>query len=87
LELSPVRTRRWGKVECRLLAVLVFAVLLVGYWAWPFVELRALAAALQAHNATALSKQVDFARLRNSLAQQIIAAYLRVTGRESKLGD
>jgi hypothetical protein len=68
------------------LAVLVFTVLLVGYWAWPFVELRAVAAALQAHSAAALSKQVDFARLRNSLAQQIIAAYLRVTGRESKLG-
>ena len=68
------------------LAVLVFTVLLVGYWAWPFVGLRAIAAALQAHNAAALSEQVDFPRLRSSLAQQIIFAYLRVTGRESKLG-
>ena len=68
------------------LAVLVFTVLLVGYWAWPFVGLRTLAAALQAHNAAALSEQVDFPRLRRSLAQQIIFAYLRVTGRESKLG-
>ena len=68
------------------LAVLVFTILLVGYWAWPFVGLRALAAALQAHNAAALSEQVDFPRLRRSLAQQIIFAYLRVTGRESKLG-
>jgi Protein of unknown function (DUF2939) len=68
------------------LAVLVFTVLLVGYWAWPFVGLRTLAAALQAHNAAALSEQVDFPRLRSSLAQQIIFAYLRVTGRESKLG-
>jgi hypothetical protein len=38
------------------LAVLVFTVLLVGYWAWPFVELRAVAAALQAHSAAALSE-------------------------------
>ena len=68
------------------LAFLLFVVLLVGYWAWPFVGLRALAAALQAHNAAALSEQVDFPRLRSSLAQQIIFAYLRVTGRESKLG-
>jgi Protein of unknown function (DUF2939) len=68
------------------LAVLVFTVLLVGYWAWPFVGLRAIAAALQAHNAAALSEQVDFTRLRSSLAQQIIGAYLRVTGREGKLG-
>jgi Protein of unknown function (DUF2939) len=68
------------------LAVLVFTALLVGYWAWPFVGLRAIAAALQAHNAAALSEQVDFTRLRSSLAQQIIGAYLRVTGREGKLG-
>jgi hypothetical protein len=67
-------------------AFLLFVVLLVGYWAWPLVELRALAATLQARNVAALSEQVDFARLRSSLAQQIIAAYLRVTGRESKLG-
>jgi hypothetical protein len=68
------------------LAFLLFVVLLIGYWAWPFIGLRELAAALEARNGSALSKQVDFARLRSSLAQQIIAAYLRVTGRESKLG-
>jgi Protein of unknown function (DUF2939) len=67
-------------------AFLLCVVLLVGYWAWPLVELRVLAATLQARNVAALSEQVDFARLRSSLAQQIIAAYLRVTGRERKLG-
>src|SRR5262245_10922342 len=68
------------------LAFLLFIVLLVGYWAWPFIGLRDLAVAVEARNAAALSEQVDFARLRSSLAQQIVAAYLRVTGRESKLG-
>jgi hypothetical protein len=48
------------------------------------VELRAVGATLQARNAAALSEQVDFARLRSSLAQQIIAAYLRLpAARES----
>jgi Protein of unknown function (DUF2939) len=68
------------------LAVLLFVVLLVGYWLWPILGLRTLATALQARNAAALTEQVHFARLRNSLAEQIVAAYLRVTGRERKLG-
>ena len=67
-------------------AALLFVLLLVGYWTWPVVELRALGATLQARSAAALSEQVDFARLRSSFAQQVIAAYLRVTGREIKLG-
>ncbi len=69
-----------------ILALPLFVVLLVGYWTWPFVGLRALAAALQARNAAALSEQVDFGYLRRYLAAQIIATYLRITGRESKFG-
>ena len=69
-----------------ILALPLFAVLLVGYWAWPFVGLRGLAAALQSHNAAALSDQVDFGYLRRYLTAQIIATYLRITGRESKAG-
>lgn len=67
-------------------AFLLLFVLLAGYWAWPFFELRALGAALQARDVTQLNEQVDYARLRRSFTEQIIAAYLRVTGRASKLG-
>jgi len=69
-----------------ILAFLLFVVLLVGYWAWPFVGLRALAADLQARNAAALSEEVDFGYLRRSLSGQIIATYLRITGRERQVG-
>ena len=69
-----------------IIAFLLFVVLLVAYWAWPFFGLRSLAADLQARDAAALSEQVDFVRLRRSLAEQIIAAYLRITGRANKLG-
>ena len=69
-----------------ILAFPLFVVLLVGYWAWPLVGLRALAAALQARNAAALSEQVDFEYLRRYLAAQIISTYLRITGREGKFG-
>src|SRR6516164_9639071 len=65
---------------------LVLLVLLVGYWAWPFFDLRALAAAVQAGDVTALNEDVDYPRLRRSFTEQIIGAYLRVTGRATQLG-
>ena len=67
-------------------AFLVLLALLVGYWAWPFFDLRALAAALQAGDVTAINEEVDYTRLRRSLTEQIISAHLRVTGRASQLG-
>ena len=65
---------------------LVLLVLLVGYWAWPFFDLRALAAALQAGDVTAINEEVDYTRLRRSFTEQIIGAYLRLTGRANQLG-
>jgi hypothetical protein len=65
---------------------LLLLISLVGYWAWPFLGLRALGAALQAGDMTAINEEVDYARLRRSFTEQIIGAYLRVTGRASKLG-
>ena len=67
-------------------ALLLLLILLIGYWVWPFFGLKALGAAVQAGNPTALSEQVDFGSLRHSLAEQIIRSYLSITGRESKLG-
>jgi len=67
-------------------AFLLLLVLLVGYWVWPFFGLRALGTAVQTGDAKALSEQVDFGFLRRSLAGQIIHTYLRITGRERKLG-
>jgi hypothetical protein len=68
-----------------ILAFLLLLLLLIGYWAWPFFQLRALAAGLQTREVTAIRK-VDYARVRHSFTEQIIGAYLRVTGRASKLG-
>jgi hypothetical protein len=68
------------------LAFLLLLVLLVGYWAWPFFALRSLAANLQARNAAAVNEEVDYTRVRRSFTEQIVSAYLRVTGRASKLG-
>ena len=68
------------------LVLLLFVVLLVAYWAWPFFGLRSLAVAIQSRDTAALTEQVDFMRLRRSFTEQIIGAYLRITGRANKLG-
>jgi hypothetical protein len=67
-------------------AFLILLAILIGYWAWPFFALRALAAALQAGDMPAINEEVDYTRVRRSFTEQIIGAYLRVTGRASQLG-
>ena len=83
---SAILSRSFLDMKRLILAILLFVVLLVAYWVWPFIGLGALAASLQTRNTAALSEQVDFGRLRRHLAGQIITTYLRITGRESKLG-
>lgn len=71
----------------RIISVLAAVlVLLAAYWASPFLSLRAIAADLQSHNAAALSKQVDWDRLRGSLSGQIMSAYLKFSGKAHRLG-
>ena len=41
--------------------ILVLLALLVGYWAWPFFELRALAGAVQAGDVTAINEKIILA--------------------------
>ena len=67
------------------IGITLLFVLLVAYWVWPFFGLRSLTADIQARDPAALSEDVDFVRLRRSLTEQIIAAYLQVTGRAKKL--
>ena len=68
------------------IAFLLLLVLLIGYWAWPFFGLRALAGAVEAGDVTAINEKIDYPRLRRSFAEQIIGAYLRITGRASQFG-
>jgi hypothetical protein len=67
-------------------AFLLLLVLLIGYWAWPFFGLRALAEAVQVGDVKEINEQIDYPRIRRSFTEQIIGAYLRVTGRASQLG-
>ena len=56
------------------------------FLASPFVGLMHLRSAIAARNATALSERVDFRRVRQSLGQQIVATYLKISDRGARLG-
>lgn len=63
-------TRRIGKPA---LAVITLAILaLAAYWYWsPFLAIRAMQKAAQAHDAAAFSAHVDYPRVRASLKEQV----------------
>jgi hypothetical protein len=66
--------------------VVVLLVLLAAYTIWPLYGLHRLAAAVEARNAAALQELVEFRTLRRSLSEQIVLAYLKVTGKDTGLG-
>jgi hypothetical protein len=70
----------------RLWITVVLILLLVAYFAWPLVGFYRLAWAVEARNAAALAERVEFPSLRRSLSQQVIAEYLKLTGKDKKLG-
>jgi hypothetical protein len=72
---------RWG-----LWTTVVLIVLLVAYFAWPLVGFYSLASAVESRNAAALAERVDFPSLRRSLSRQVIAEYLKLTGKDKELG-
>ena len=59
----------------------------LAYAVWPFVELYRLASAVQARDVAAVNQQVDFRALRASLTTQIVASYLRLTGKSERPGS
>ena len=71
----------------RVIISLTIALVAIGYFlVSPFVGLAHLRSAIDARNASALSERIDFKRLRNSLGQQIISTYLKITGKSAQLG-
>ena len=64
----------------------VLALLLGAYMSWPLVGFYGIASAVEAMDARAFAECVEFPSLRRSLTQQVIAEYLKLTGKDKKLG-
>ena len=72
--------RRW--------LVILGAIVVLGlaYWAWPLVGAAQLARTARSGDAGQVFERVDVDGLRRSLARQIAAAYLDVSGKGKKMG-
>lgn len=66
--------------------IIVVAVLWVGYAAWPVWALYDLVHAVENRDSAAVAQRVNFPAVRVSLAEQIVATYLKLTGRDLRLG-
>jgi hypothetical protein len=67
-------------------AFAVVVVLWIAYMAWPFFALYELAAAIQNRDGATVARRINVPAVRVSLSEQIAATYLRLTGREARLG-
>jgi hypothetical protein len=64
----------------------VLAVMWAAYFVWPYFAAYRLAEAVLARDVGTVKQRVNFSAVRQSLAEQIFTTYLRLTGREAKLG-
>jgi hypothetical protein len=65
-----------------LLILLAGALLWLAFAFSPFIGFYRLAAAVQSRDAAALEERVDFPRLRQSLAEQVVKEYQSLTGKQ-----
>jgi hypothetical protein len=70
----------------RFWVIAVLAIILAGYWIWPYLGAYTLAAAAERGDSAIVAERVDFPALRRSLSRQIVRAYLRQSGRGDKIG-
>jgi Protein of unknown function (DUF2939) len=65
---------------------LVFLILIAVYTVWPFIDLYRLAGAIERRDVVGVSQRVEMRALHASINRQVVAAYLRLTGKEASLG-
>ncbi len=58
----------------------ILFLLWLGYIAWPFASLFSVVRAAQAGDAAAIAQRIDFAKLRRSMAVQLLQAYAGLAG-------
>jgi len=67
--------------------LVVIVILGVAYASWPFFALHGLVGAVQTRDIHAVAQRVNFPAVRQSLTEQIVETYLRLTGKDARLGQ
>ena len=63
-----------------IVALVVVALVWIGYTAWPLYELAVLVRAIEARDFSTVMRHVNFERVRVSLTEQLVTAYIRRSG-------
>lgn len=72
---------RWA-----LWVTVALCILLGVYFVSPLIALQRIASAVETRDAVALTERIEFPSLRRSLTKQIVATYLKLTGKKPKFG-
>jgi hypothetical protein len=62
------------------LVLILFALMVIGYLAWPIYAISTLARAIEARNAAIVMEHIDVSLVRKSLVDQLMDTYLKSSG-------
>jgi hypothetical protein len=68
-------------------SIILLIVLALAYAAWPFWAAYDFVTALRNRDAAAIERRVNFPAVRYSLTEQVVVAYLQLSGRDTRLGQ
>jgi Protein of unknown function (DUF2939) len=63
-----------------IVALVIIGLVWIGYTAWPLYELTVLVRAIDTRDPSIVARYVNFDRVRVSLTEQVVAAYMRKSG-------
>jgi hypothetical protein len=74
------RDREEQFMQKTVVALVIIGLVWVSYTAWPLFELTALVRAIDARDLATVAQHVNFDRVRLSITEQVVAAYVRRSG-------
>ena len=63
-----------------IITLVIIALVWIGYIAWPLYELAVMGRAIDDRDLATVARHVNFDRVRVSLTEQVVAAYMRRSG-------
>jgi len=81
----PDGIHQWALMRWLAGSLLAAVLLLMAYAAWPLLGLKALADTVEARDTAALPGLLDMPELKRSLAEQVVRAYLKMSGKDRSL--
>jgi DUF2939 family protein len=79
---SKLSAMRWT-----IRSIILLIILALAYVAWPFWAAYDFVTALRSRDAARIERRVNFPAVRYSLTEQIVVAYLQLSGRDTRLGQ